>query len=376
MTAKDENFMGYDYTEDWPVKNNDLWNEYRDLEIWEKYFTYKMVNKKSLDKKIIKSYPKVNEFWNKVRNEYSQLNGKNNGKKYYIPDPDTYSEKLQKRYRKLWSMDSLEYCMDKEDRIHGDTMNSIQTTLSRYVYLCYKEDPKYYAGKQGNGFVGCQGSLSQSLQIFMDIAEEEREEKFIKEGKNDADVKCLKEFIKYNHTLGNFIPVPCETEGGSFNKPRAATTNDFWDLTLYRIYCWYEKNDNMDEVEIETCDCVKNKDLCDLLGKNCKNVKLCVQWLKAFGSWNKFVEDNFMDMYVVNKGNKEYGIPKPLWCNDEKYEFKNLTEGEAKEIWKKRLGNNKCERTEECEQYFKNATKCIEERTEIMKKKLEKNGKL
>ena len=287
---------------------------------------------------------------------------------------------LRDLYGELWKgkEDELRYCKDKSV-IHGDTMNSIQTTLSRYVYLCYEKDPRYYDGKRGNGFAGGQGSLSQSLQIFMNIAEEEREEKFIKEGKKDVDVKCLKEFIECNHTLGNFIPVPFERNGGSFNKPRAATTNDFWDLTLYRIYCWYGKNTDMNKVEFEKCDCEKNKDLCDLLGNDCKNAKLCIQWLKAFGSWDKFVEDNFLEMYVVkNEADEDnkYGIPKPLWCNDEKYEFEKLTEDGAVEIWKKRLVNNKCESTKECEHYFKNATKCITERTEIMVKKLKENGKL
>ena len=184
------------------------------------------------------------------------------------------------------------------------------------------------------------------------------------------------------------IPVPFERNGGSFNKPRAATTNDFWDLTLYRIYCWYGKNTDMNKVEFEKCDCEKNKDLCDLLGNDCKNVKLCIQWLNAFGSWDKFVEDNFLEMYVVKNEadkDKKYGIPKPLWCNDkkrddEKYEFEKLTEAEAVEIWKKRLkkceNGNICQDEKACEQYFKNATKCITKRTEIMVKKLKENGKL
>lgn len=364
------NYLEYDFTEDWMVKNEKLNKEYHDLGIWKKYFTYKMVNTESLKiKKVIKeTYPEFDEFLDKVRN--------------YITDPDTNSHELQDIYNELWLTNSLEYCRDAKKRIHGDTMNSIQTTLNWYVSRCYEKDGRYYAGEGRFVDERFQGTLFQSLQIFMDIAEEEREEKFIKEGKNDTDVECLKEFIKYNHTLGNFIPVPFKPNEGSFNAPRYKPTNDFWDLTLYRIYCWYGKNTDMNKVGIEKCDCEKNKDLCDLLGKNSKNVKLCIQWLETFGSWDKFVEDNFLEMYVVKNEDdkdKKYGIPKPLWCNDEKYEFEKLTEDEAVEIWKKRLKKcekgNICMTTETCEQYFKNATRCIKERTKIMVEKLNKKGK-
>lgn len=376
-------FEKYDFTEDWPVNNTKL-DEYKKMGIWEKYFTYQMSHKKPKE-----SYDKANDFW--LKRHY-----------YNIPDPDTNSEKLQEKYHALWLSDSLECCTDNENRIHGDTMNSILTTLSWYVCFCYEKDQRYYAGERGNGFVRkdngkkYSGSLSQSLQIFMDLSKKEGrkerendfkekydlkkgEEKFLKVGSDDSAVEVLKEFIKYNHTLGNFIPIPFETNGGSFNRPRAATTNDFWDLTLYRIYCWYGKNTDMNKVQIEKCDCEKNKDLCDLLGKNCQNVKLCIRWLKAFENWHEFVEKNYLAPYVVTENDGSWGIPKLLWCNDKNYDFEKnqtATESDMKKLWYNRIKNNKCRDEAVCEQYFKNATKCIKKRTEIMKKKLEENGKL
>ena len=280
MAAKEElkmeNFMEYDFTEDWPIIKNELLEEYCKLGVWEKYFTYKMTSTQSRSDN--KYYCKANEFWCDVRDKYSEPKG--NGRQYCIADPDTYSKVLQKVYGKLWKEDKLLYCKDKMV-IHGDTMNSVQTALSWYVRMCYENNKEYYAGPANNGFVDkngnkLRGSVSQTLQIFQC-----EKEKFLKMENRNISVE---EFIKFNHTLGNFIPVPFRRNGGSFNVPRAATTNDFWDLTLYRIFCWYEKNNNMDEVEIEKCDCEKNKDLCDLLGKNCQNIKLCIQWLKAFGS--------------------------------------------------------------------------------------------
>lgn len=183
------------------------------------------------------------------------------------------------------------------------------------------------------------------------------------------------DFIKYNHTLGNFIPVPFESGGGSFNVSRYKPTNDFWDLTLYYIYCWYKKNE----------------DLYKLLGKNSKNVERCIEWLKAFGSWDEFVERNFLQPFVLelkpNQDGSKYGIPKLLWCNDDndkKYpndwgKIEKLSQDDMKDFWEKRIPKNEktpknekripkneCVDIVACEQYFKNATACIKARTQLM----------
>lgn len=373
-------FATYDFTEDWKGlyeekisdEENKAHKKYKELPVMKKYFTYK-ISKNDING----YYPLARMFKNRVKQKYSK----------YIPDPDTYSPLLQEIYKNLWSKNVLDYCREtknktKEEIIHGDTMNSIQTTLGWYTRDCYDKNYNYYGAVlnegENNGFVNYEGSLSQALEIYC------REQEFFIPAENDDLIK----FIKCNHTLGNFIPVPFKSGGRNFNSARYNATNDFWDLTLYYIYCWYnpEEKKNLekdDSNEVKVCDCEKNEDLYKLLGENSKNVERCIEWLKAFGSWNEFVEKNFLQPFVYkfecesdNAEEKVYGIPKMLWRNDDKgYKYPNdpkskkeLNEINEKEkaLWEKRILNNKCANEDVCEQYFKNATTCIKARTQLI----------
>lgn len=341
----------YDFTEDWKGlyeekisdKENEAHNKYKELPVMKKYFTYKT------SKNVINGYyPLARMFENRVKQKYSK----------YMPDPDTYSPLLQEIYKNLWPKNVRDYCTEtknktKEEIIHGDTMNSIPTTLSWYTRYCYDKNYNYYGAVlnegEKNGFVNYEGSLSQALEIYC------REQEFF----IPAEKNCLIDFIKYNHTLGNFIPVPFESGGGSFNVSRYKPTNDFWDLTLYYIYCWYEKNEDLDK----------------LLEKNSKNVERCIKWLRVFGSWDQFVERNFLQPFVLelkpNQDGSKYGIPKLLWYkapnNDENSDDgKSIKMLSQEKCWEKRILNNKCLDKAACEQYFRNATACINARTQLM----------
>ncbi|WP_028235466.1 hypothetical protein [Pseudobutyrivibrio sp. MD2005] len=204
----------------------------------------------------------------------------------------------------------------------------------------------------------------ETLEIYCQAKED-----FIR--KCIQDNKGLDDFLKASYTLGNFIPVPFESDGGQFNVPRYKTTNDYWDLTLLRIYNWYKENESLEKDAIlktieNECDCNKNKELCLLLGRNCANVKQCIKWLCEFGSWDSFVENNFMQPFVIEEGNGNYGAPLELW----KGHFERTEDG----IFENTMPLCK----KQCEDFFENAADRIKKRSELMveelKNKLHENS--
>lgn len=363
----------YDFTEDWDEEcintHKEAYEEYKKADPLEKYFIYKMSLYNKCPDEI---YDKARKFWEDVRNKE-----KGRGYKYYIKDPDTYSEKLQDVYEKIYEYDlKITKRKDKKrknGRICGDTMNSITTTMSKYFRWIFAEYKEYYSG--GEGFVKkngnpYDGSLSQSLEIYL-REKDKKTDKF----KELSEKEVVTEFISYNHTLGNFIPIPADT----FNVPRSKSTNDYWDLTLYYIYKWYKavEGKSVDEIKgkiKQNCSCSRYGDnLCTLLGKDCQCVKKCIEWLCLFSeddkpSWDEFVERNFLSMYVCHdKGN--YGMPKLLWCNG----VEKPMELEGKELegkWKERIKDNKKPDKESCKNYFRNAKECICERSKKIAEKL------
>ncbi|MBE5912349.1 hypothetical protein [Pseudobutyrivibrio sp.] len=359
---KAKELLEYDFLDDWKeVSNIEIYDEFVDTVDLDKYFIYKMA---TLNNKPDEIYKNSLNYWEAVRDKYARKKGR--GYVYCIEDPDTYSEKLQNIYKAIYEDNYLNITKDNEGRICGDTMNSITTTMSKYFRLIYADDEKYYRSKiKGNGFINeCgkpyNGSLSQSLEIYIREKDSEKLKESISE---DA-----KNFIRYSHTLGNFIPVPAKT----FNVPRSTSTKDYWDLTLLRIYNWYKENESSDKslkkdailktVENE-CDCNKNKELCLLLGRNRANVKLCIKWLCEFGSWDSFVKKNYMQSFVIEEGNGNYGEPLELW--------KGHFERNEDSTFKNPMPLCK----EQCEEFFKNATERIKERSENMAEKFQQNNR-
>lgn len=115
----------------------------------------------------------------------------------------------------------------------------------------------------------------------------------------------MEEYAKWVHTVGNFIPVPHLYDGrnsGTFNAVRYAATKDFWDVTLYWIYRWYQEGCNR---EI----------LGKLVGNNRNNIRACEYWLKRFENWEQFVEKNYLQDFVYNTecNVEKYGMPKEFW---------------------------------------------------------------
>lgn len=132
--------------------------------------------------------------------------------------------------------------------------------------------------------------------------------------KNKISKVAVDKYVRLNHTIGNFIPVPFVEGGGEFNSPRGfdGSSYEFWDLALMCIYNYYFS------IHDSTCNLkYPHYDLKWLLS-NDQNVNLCKNWLDSFDAegdqtkWDAFVEQNFMQD-LVNSEQGHYGMPKELW---------------------------------------------------------------
>lgn len=202
-----------------------------------------------------------------------------------------------------------EYCLrsDTEDVFDyiGDTMNSYATTVHEFLKICN-------AGTSKEGEKLGEGKYAPIK--YDKISNKNRWEAFILDNYDHFD-KILVEkipgadnFFRLYHTVGNFIPVPC-----NFNSPRYSKTKDYWDITLRGIWKWYtcenkeKKNEEGEKVLGEIID----------VGEEYKNVQVCESWLRVFGDgadgWNNFVEKNYLQDFVGKKEKGNYGMPKELW---------------------------------------------------------------
>ena len=160
----------------------------------------------------------------------------------------------------------------------GDTMNSWSTTLNEFVRTLGE---RYVHGWKGRyipvGYNSWEAFLSDPKSY------------------KKAFPDYITDFMKVVYTVGNFIPVPLAP---SFNTCRSRLCHDYWDLTLLAIYRHYEKN-----------DAGNSNGWSGLLSR--EGVKC---WLDGYGSWDAFVEGNFLQDFVDEKTKNGYGMPKPLWA--------------------------------------------------------------
>jgi len=158
---------------------------------------------------------------------------------------------------------------------------------------------------------------------------------------DQVDQSRVQDFIQVAHTIGNFLPWPA-----GCNSPRGiGPVKDYWDLTLDCIYWWYQKN----RAWLKAGNTFqKNDTIVNLFGSQMVNF---TQFLAAFGSWDVFVEDNYMRPCVEEPG-----------VGDEKY-------GRPKELWKGHLAKATPvlpQTEEEIETFFKRAAECVRERGKLM----------
>ena len=247
----------------------------------------------------------------------------------HISDPDSNSKILQEIYCKLWDANNLKTCR-KDGKIWGDTMNSANTTLNQWYKLVETEEQKK--------------ERREVKEVKQDVSIRYILSRYAKDPLGQSalfdTVEGMKSFLSIYHTLGNFIPVPkgCNLPRG--NKG-VGKLRDYWDLTLKAIYDYYVCDESSRKYKIYTIE--------DVVGKDKSEVYK--DWLASFcvdnskgGSWNNFVEKNYMQEFVNQNPDGNYGMPKELW--------KGHFTGEV-------LPNG----IEQIEQFFVNATCCITARS-------------
>lgn len=185
---------------------------------------------------------------------------------------------------KLSSTTDYKYLISCKDiTFRGDTMNSWATTLNKF-FKEYWED--YFDGS----FPG-EGDLLWE---------------YLSRGENYEYGKLKKtlplyitDFLEVVYTIGNFIPAP-----DGFNTGRNSILSDYWDLTLLAIYN-YLTNDREHKLFKD------HTPLWGLLDGN-------KEWLnpdeqEGIKAWNNFVVRNYIQSFVTEPINGNYGEPLPLW---------------------------------------------------------------
>lgn len=265
-------------------------------------------------------------------------------------DPDEKSHLLQQVYKDKWNAKYLEVCKKEKEYVHSDTMTSVQDLLNKfYETVCSTEWEKYkdkWKKEIKKEVKHC--SKAGMDRIINDIKEHGVNENNKMFNKYFKENKIIIDFIKYYHTIGNYIPVP-----HNFNSKRSGPGKhadyDMWDLTLTKIYDYYkyikEKNKKAANDALKDLLHIKNFD-----ESNEGVFKSTEKWLKEFKSWPIFIRENYLQDFV-NLKNSDWPI------KDEFKKFHN---------WDNRFPND-------CLGYFKCVTKTIIKRADnILKgKKIE-----
>lgn len=187
--------------------------------------------------------------------------------------------------------------------LRGDTMNSYSTAVHGYIRDVWMQVPLKKNEMEKEKIII---QKPESWEINSKLRKHRWEDVILRNYDFYDVISCAGfEYIRLNHTIGNFIPVPFVENGGQFNSPRGfnGPSDDFWDLALMCIYNYY----------FSIHDSTYNL---KWLLSNDQNVNLCKKWLDSFGSeasgWDTFVEQNFLQDFV-NSEQGHYGMPKEFW---------------------------------------------------------------
>lgn len=194
----------------------------------------------------------------------------------------------------------MKYQLRTSDTVfRGDTMTSIWTTLKEYAKL-----------KTGTHR----------------IDEADSWELFILRNHKKIDLSYhAGRFIQLGHSIGNFMPVPPGFNVGRSNYGKW----DYWDLTLSQIHQWYMDNPGHSEY-------INNRAL-EILFANDRNKQTsifnCGMWLKSFETWERFIQQNYMESFVDKNGVpkrffKSHSLNNPLPTTIKEFEefFKTVNE--------------------------------------------------
>lgn len=196
-----------------------------------------------------------------------------------------------------------------EQVFRGDTMTSgwwfVQQILAYYTTEEYKKNVKVKINTDTENLKRLSESglvKIEETKKYMDVKDENKREELAASFNN---------FLKYNHSIGNMILVPCY-----FNRERGGDHAkwDCWDITLYAIQCWYRENEN-DMVNLDIVDINKDRWLMKLFSKGgCEekvvSIITCKKWLTFyFENWNDFIEKNVLQDYCTGNGkDQDYAV--------------------------------------------------------------------
>lgn len=248
-------------------------------------------------------------------------------------DPDAKKGLLKEIYSKLWDKEILDCCKSNSRVYFSDTMTSVQGLLNGYYVISCPTEWKNYSKNKEVQYYG--------IKVFKDMFN--NKDKYLKYNKKVFHNQEVINFIKYYHTLGNYIPVP-----KGFNEYRAGfyASHDMWDITLEKIKEYYDEKLKISK---------SLEPILELLHISNNTINNTIIWLDSFGSWENFVDCNYLKEENNHKNyvNKNYKINKLAEHN-----FLNP--------------NLKSE--EEYLNYFKKITEIIRGRTLIMKESYIKKG--
>ena len=177
-------------------------------------------------------------------------------------------------------------------------MNSYATTVREYIRKIWLPVPEHKAEMEKRGIITTTGKGWEISKKYGQCSETNYWDAAILAEYDDYFKNILPQaaetFFRLCHTIGNFTVWLADC-----NMPRGnGPVKDYWDLTLYHIHQWYEVNK-----ELTT----KNDALLKLFGSQ---LVIFQDWLVSFGTWDKFVEQNFLQDFVETDGK-----PKELWKN-------------------------------------------------------------
>lgn len=218
--------------------------------------------------------------------------------------------------------------------LRGDTMNSYATTVREYIRKIWLPVPEHKAEMEKRGIITTTGKGWEISKKYGQCSETNYWDAAILAEYDDYFKNILPQaaetFFRLCHTIGNFTVWLADC-----NMPRGnGPVKDYWDLTLYHIHQWYEVNK-----ELTT----KNDALLKLFGSQ---LVIFQDWLVSFGTWDKFVEQNFLQDFVETDGK-----PKELW--------KNHFVSKGVKPTGKRCSEREVAGKTDFEQFFENSSKLI-----------------
>lgn len=227
------------------------------------------------------------------------------------------SRLLQYIYKKLWpeltAQEFMKHLLNDNQNtwICSDTMTSAQQRMNDFLQVIADGDFE-------NVRTRIKEKQQYSLRLCIELYLKDK-------NKFKEKLGSMENFLNHWHMLGNYCPVPRD-----FNSARSGrhAVHDYWDLTLLKIQEYYKKRDKEDEVW---------KILGEELLHGSGNVLACKLWLDYFGSWENFIEKNYMQDFVdvdIEDGYKvirffkghSWDNPKPKNLNEFEDLFRKASE--------------------------------------------------